>query len=68
MMGGGSPEICRASCELNKLRQVASCWLYFVNVFVMHGPTNVKSELMLRGTEVAVCCETFAKHITTTTN
>jgi len=28
--------------EINKLRNIASCWLYYVNILAMHGPTNVK--------------------------
>jgi hypothetical protein len=27
---------------INKLRKVASCWLYSENMLAMHGPTNVK--------------------------
>jgi len=29
--------------EINKLRNVASCWLYAANTLVMHGHVNVKS-------------------------
>ena len=29
--------------EINKLWNVASCWLYSANVLAMHGPMNVKS-------------------------
>jgi len=28
--------------EINKLWNVASCWLYSENILTMHGPTNVK--------------------------
>jgi len=28
--------------EINKLRTVASCWLYSENILAMHGPMNVK--------------------------
>jgi len=28
--------------EINKLRKVASRWLYFENILAMHGPMNVK--------------------------
>ena len=28
--------------EINKLRSVASCWLYSDNILAMHGPMNVK--------------------------
>ena len=28
--------------EINKLRNVASCWLYTANILAMHGPMNVK--------------------------
>jgi len=28
--------------EINKLRNVASCWLYSANILAMHGPMNVK--------------------------
>ena len=28
--------------EINKLRNVASCWLYSTNILAMHGPMNVK--------------------------
>jgi len=28
--------------EINKLWNVASCWLYSVNILAMHGPMNVK--------------------------
>jgi len=28
--------------EINKLRKVASCWLYSENILAMHGPMNVK--------------------------
>jgi len=27
--------------EINKLRNVASCWLYSANILAMHGPVNV---------------------------
>jgi len=27
--------------EINKLRNVASCWLYCANISVTHGPVNV---------------------------
>ena len=36
------PETCRASVEINKSRNVVSCWLEFVNIFVMYGRMNVK--------------------------
>ena len=29
--------------EINKLWNVASCWLYSANILAMHGPMNVKS-------------------------
>jgi len=29
--------------EINKLRNVASCWLYAANMLAMHGHTNVKN-------------------------
>ena len=29
--------------EINKLRNVASCWLYSENILAMHGPMNVKN-------------------------
>jgi len=29
--------------EINKLWNVASCWLYSVNILALHGPMNVKS-------------------------
>ena len=28
--------------EIDKLRKVASCWLYSENILAMHGPKNVK--------------------------
>jgi len=28
--------------EINKLRNVAPCWLYSENTLAMHGPMNVK--------------------------
>ena len=28
--------------EINKLRNVASCWLYCANILAMHGHVNVK--------------------------
>jgi len=28
--------------EINKLRNIASCWLYSENILAMHGPINVK--------------------------
>jgi len=27
--------------EINKLRKIASCWLYSENILAMHGPMNV---------------------------
>jgi len=27
--------------EINKLRNVAPCWLYCANILAMHGPMNV---------------------------
>jgi len=30
--------------EINKLRKVASCWLYSANILAMHGPMNVKNK------------------------
>jgi len=31
--------------EINKLRKVASCWLYSANILAMHGAMNVKFPL-----------------------
>ena len=36
------PETCRASVEINKSKNVASCWLQFGNIFAMRGHMNVK--------------------------
>jgi len=33
--------------EINKLWNVASCWLYFANVLAMRGPLNVKTDLVV---------------------
>jgi len=33
--------------EINKLRNVASYWLYSANILAMHGPMNVKLKLLL---------------------
>jgi len=44
MMGGVSPETCRASYK-NEIKFwfiVASCWIFFVNYTMMHGSTNIK--------------------------
>ena len=41
MMDGKPSETCRASYR-NKLRNVASCWLYSAKILAMHGPMNVK--------------------------
>jgi len=30
--------------EKNKLRNVASCWLYSANILVIHGHMNIKSK------------------------
>ena len=30
--------------EINKLRNVASCWLYTANILGMHGHMNVRSK------------------------
>ena len=38
--------------EINKLRNVASCWLYSANILAMHRPMNVK--LCVITTSVAV--------------
>ena len=38
--GKPPPETCRASYR-NKLRKVASCWLYSTNLLAMHGHMNV---------------------------
>ena len=41
---GRKDRLKRVECltEINKLRNVASCWLYSANILVMHGPMNVK--------------------------
>ena len=33
--------------EINKLWNVASCWLYAKNILAMHGPMNVKTGILL---------------------
>jgi len=33
--------------EINKLRNVASCWLYSENILAMHGPINVKFFILI---------------------
>jgi len=43
--GGGlknRPKHVQHFTEINKLSNVASCWLYFGNMLAMHGPMNVK--------------------------
>jgi len=31
--------------EINKMRKIASCWLYSENILAMHGPMNAKLDL-----------------------
>jgi len=48
--------------EINKLWNVASCWLYSVNVLVMHWPMNVKfkeNKLLLK----TKCCAMWHFHV-----
>ena len=42
---GSKTRLKRVECltEINKLWNVASCWLYSANVLAVHGPMNVKS-------------------------
>ena len=45
MMGGVSPETCRASYKygiINFSYIVESCWFFFVNCTMMHGSTDIK--------------------------
>jgi hypothetical protein len=47
MMGGVSPETCWASYKYRIIKFwyiVASCWIFFMNCTMMHGPTNAKLE------------------------
>jgi len=37
--------------EINKLRKVASCWLYSENILAMHGHMNVKFKVYVLLTE-----------------
>jgi len=49
MVGGVSPETCRASCKYEIIKFwyiVASCWIFLpsiMNCSMMHGSTNIKS-------------------------
>jgi len=40
--------------EINKLRNVASCWLYSGYILAIHGPMNVKGKVCFSG-YLAVC-------------
>ena len=57
--------------EINKLRNIASCWLYSGNILAMHGPMSVRSTylcfdklpddgtLVSKRVAVGTCCEVF---------
>jgi len=42
LQGAYGIKMCRASVEINESRNVASCWLIFGNILVVHAHMNVK--------------------------